>query len=114
VTDWEVIASDLDKIVWPNRVDNCVEDIENSIRLIQSHIQVAMLNITKGILMKNSYSRLIPKTIHNLIKEKGKLQRRLQKARNLSIKNQIKLLSKQIRSELKLWELELRSERLRT
>ena len=113
VTDWEGIASDLHKIVWPNSVDNSAEDINSSVRLIQSHIQVAMLNNTKAILMKNSYSRLVPKTIFKLITRKRKLQHRFNRFRNSSLKTQIKQLSKQIRSELKHWELDTKIRKIK-
>jgi len=113
VTDWEGIAGDLSRITWPDGVDTCAEDIDTSVRLIQSHIQVAMLNNTKSIFMKNSYNRLIPLQIHNLIKRKRKLQHRFKKARNASLKNQIKQISKLIRKELKQWELETKIKKIK-
>jgi len=74
VIDWEGNAGDLSRITWPDGVDECAEDIDISVPLIQSLIQVAMLKNTKALFMKNSYNRLIPLQNHNLIKAKRKLQ----------------------------------------
>ena len=38
LTDWEGVAGDLSRITWSDGVDECAEDIDTSVRLIQSHM----------------------------------------------------------------------------
>jgi len=90
ITNWDGIRVALSQIQWPEDAMPTISDIDKSVQLLKSHIQVAMLNNTKGIRLKNNYSRLIPKDIHRLIKRKRRAQHKFNSKRNSDIKTKIK------------------------
>ena len=104
-TDWDSIKNDLNKVDWPTIVNPTETSISNAAQLITSHLQVALLNNTKGIPLKSNSHYLLPKGIFKLINRKRDLNRKFRRCRNPSVKTSLNQISRQIRQELKKWEL---------
>lgn len=113
LTNWTGIAEDLSKVVWPTSVDANKTSIDNAVQLFTSNIQVAMLNNTRGIKLKNNYQHLLPKPIYKLIKAKRKLKRKFLKNRSSHLRLALKQTSRKIRKALQKWELDRKIEKIR-
>lgn len=113
LTDWTGIADDLNKVIWPTSVEANQTSIDNAVKTFTSNIQVAILNNSKGIKLKNNYQHLLPKPIFKLIKEKRKLKRNFQKRRSSSLRHALNQISRKIRKALQRWELDRKIEKIK-
>jgi len=111
VTDWDGIAGDLGKVVWPTIVEAKKDNIDKAVKILTANIQAAMLNNTKGTNLKNKYRFLVPKPILKLIKRKRKLKHKFLTHRSSDLK--LKQISRKIRKALQQWELERKMEKIK-
>lgn len=106
VRDWDGIERDLAEVQWPTHINSSAESVNTAASVFETEAQVALFNNSHYIRLKGQHSRLLPRPIVQLQRERARHQKAWLLNRDPATKTLINQCSHRITALVKEWEEE--------